>query len=1356
MQAPAELLKKFYDMGQKNEKEQDLASALRCYKWAAERGCLDSQLALGKMHEEGKGTPVNVEEAFKCYKQVADKRVIITAYFKVGCAYFHGEKAGTPQNFILAREYLKKIPTGILPSPGQLILGIIYYYGHGIKANKKTAHDCFWNAIANHKTSDGIENQTMAHAFLGVSYLDEACGEKSLYEANKNIYMALTINPITNPPTLKLMEIVENAIAQLDIVDHFHLIELLLGKRYSTNLPCPVEPTYTFSEKSGYQFSFYTEALFKKLESKKTLTQEEQTIEKELIAYKKRITILSPEQALILAIEELKKPEMRKNFLTRFLSISKDDQAGAGLYYSGLCTMANYIDGEKGSDLIQESANKKKFPEALEFVKLYSPPDQGSNQVEILLQAGKKAQEKGIYRIAKFLYNSARKLIPSPDKGNLKKYHQHSAVLEITLGNVVAAKNHFNALWKMNPDDTEIRYQAMELYTRNGHIDEAMQLLIENKNLLKRISQESTEINTWQQTLYGIYAFSEAENLFNKNDMKQGIQHVRSAATTGYMPAKLKLALCYLEGWGVDRNLQGAWQCFHAIKTDPTAAYYLGILSVCKTGPDMTEKKLQDYFKDFSSELITDYLAKCTSAAGLIELGDKAFERKMYRIATLHYLAAGEKESGNTKALLKRALCHIKWTEWNIALEMIKDVLQKEPSNQEAILAKLECLTQQHALDEAIALLKNNQSLYVSAIASCQDKRSWQKTLCLAFEQTKPAQAPLPVYTEKPVELPSAKPVIKKSLKTKRQKNLKPKSIQLWVETIFSCTTIDQFMKVFYDICKQSINPEAELVEKLTGWVNDHPQFKIDILQKLQEQPDNYEKYIDAWKVIPLEQTVITPVHAKTVFDNKPSESTPVNSVEVYPQLPEEQDKKIITITPIEKTIRRKNADRLHAIEPLMACFSKLSWCIKNQINNKTALFGNDLTQFETWVKLLQDPKNYQLLCDTYTWFITTRKDLALSSTFATNFENMQSSMSGIHQMITELELQLSQLQELINTPAQWKVKCETEFAQQGEHLKQLKDILNNFQVIRKKMNDILKRKAVGCIFAPRPKEIDELFEMLGEVSEECLLTGSVVRKIHDNEVEVRDTDFDFVLCGADPQKLIALGFCKVPHLNNMNVYSKKIWFQDYGLIPVDLFCIRAAKNWLEEDALLRALKRELYQDLYGKILDISGEAFFHLDNNIIAIPGNPAKRVQQDPVLLLRVVDDVLRILQKNAKPTIEENTLTAMKTWIKEAAFPLPTDHINAVARKYKAKWGSAIFVKKLEEYGLLKRMFDITHEGDWEQTAAIFDKQVAKKQVAPTLPLDAAPYLGTLGLFSQDACSPSINEPMHPELNLQSKPS
>jgi len=128
------------------------------------------------------------------------------------------------------------------------------------------------------------------------------------------------------------------------------------------------------------------------------------------------------------------------------------------------------------------------------------------------------------------------------------------------------------------------------------------------------------------------------------------------------------------------------------------------------------------------------------------------------------------------------------------------------------------------------------------------------------------------------------------------------------------------------------------------------------------------------------------------------------------------------------------------------------------------------------------------------------------------------------------------------------------------------------------------------------------------------------------------------------------------------------------------------------------------------------------------------------------------LRILQKGAKPTIEDNTLIAIKTWTKEASFSQQIDHINALARKYIAKWGSTIFAQKLDEYGLLTRIFDITHENDWEKTAVIFNSQVAKKPVsAPGL--QSIPSLGALGIFAK---SLPANDAQHSNPNLQRKPS
>jgi len=1162
MQTPTELLKKFYAMGQKHEKEQDMKAALRCYNWAAEKGCLDSQLALGKMHEEGKGTEIDVKKAFACYKDVADKHGDNTALFKVGCAYFNGETAGAPQNLALAIEYLEKIPVEKLPPSGELILGVIHYYAREIKNHKPKAFAYLWTAVEKLTPSTNIENQTMAHAYLGAIFLDEESANKSLHEANRNIYRAFSLNQLTAPITTQLIDIVKNAIAKLSIVDHLCLLELILGKRTTDHLPCSREATYTFSEKTGFQVSLYIEELFKKLDNKEILTEEEQIIENTLVDYEARMTILSPEQALKLAIEELNQTKMRKNFLTRFLSISENGD-GVSLYYKGLCLLANYIEGYNGIDFIKRSAEKK-CQEAIEYMKLFSQKET-PNHLAILLQAGKNAQEKGIYQIAKFHYSKAKPLILSRDKKNLKEYLQQIAVLEATLGDLNTAKNHFNTLFKMCPDDMNLRYKAMELYTKKDHLDEAIQLLRENKTLLKRLTQESIEENVWQYTLYGTHALSEAQNLFAKNDMKQGILLVKSAAATGFVPAKLKLALCYLEGWGVTRNLQEAWQCFHAIKTEPAAAYYLGILSVCKIGSNKTEKKLQDYFNGFSSELITDYLAKGTSAEGLITLGNKAFEQNMYRVAILHYTAANERDPGNTNALLKRSLCYIKWAEWDIALPMLKEVLQKEPANEEAILAKLQCLTLQNKLDKAVALLKDNQSLYVSAIASCQDKRSWQKTLCLAFEKNLSMKVPVPVTTENPVTLHFAESVIKKPLKIKHQKKPKPKNIQYWIETIFACSTSEAFMNVFYDICKLQGNPQVELVEKLTTWVHDHPQYKTEILQKLQKQPDIYGKYINEWIVLPQEKPAITPIEIKTAPDNKPAVSTPANPAITCPQLPENQDKQThnhITMAPIEKMMNRKLYLFYVGLQPITGCLNNILWYINNQITNKSALFNDDLRQFADLVKQLEYMKGYEIICNTYSWFINTcNTDNAVPHSLTNNVPRMKIYMLNFHKMISELELQMSQLQTIMNSTS----VPLTEFTTQQKSLEQLKNILNNFHRIRKKMNDALRNKGTNFIFALHPVVIDTLFTKLLTMSKECLLTGSTVRTTYENEQNILGTkknilssDLDFVLGGADQEKLIAWGFVKNPYLTNI---LEKLFFTSITTLSVSLEIPKSAYN---------------------------------------------------------------------------------------------------------------------------------------------------------------------------------------------------
>lgn len=260
-------------------------------------------------------------------------------------------------------------------------------------------------------------------------------------------------------------------------------------------------------------------------------------------------------------------------------------------------------------------------------------------------------------------------------------------------------------------------------------------------------------------------------------------------------------------------------------------------------------------------------------------------------------------------------------------------------------------------------------------------------------------------------------------------------------------------------------------------------------------------------------------------------------------------------------------------------------------------------------------------------------------------------------------------------------------------------------------MADLIKRPD-RTVKTGLPAELSVFFEKLKPLSGVLLMTGSTVTNFYQKKNFSRnDVDFVLIVDEADrletSRQLMSLTFVKNEVIQSDSWGLWSTWLQNSKgkWMPVDVVFVTKTENWLASFTEKQDFTTALVLDAEGIIYDLSGQAFRHLAEKKVQIVGNPSERLSQDPVLLLRIIDRFL------GGSDIEETTQIAMQGWKPNGSQPSTEAHINATMNKYLKKWNNEAFIRVMRDYGLLNKMFEITHWGNWEETLEKVKSRIAK---------------------------------------------
>lgn len=137
----------------------DEAEAVKWYRKAAERGCIDAQLSLGGIYDAGKGVVKDEAEAVKWYRKAAEQGDA-GAQSRIGNHYLNG--TGVEEDEVEAVKWFCKAAEQD-DAYGQVSLGKCYLCGRGVKKDESEAVKLFREAAE--------QGDASAQTFLADCYL---------------------------------------------------------------------------------------------------------------------------------------------------------------------------------------------------------------------------------------------------------------------------------------------------------------------------------------------------------------------------------------------------------------------------------------------------------------------------------------------------------------------------------------------------------------------------------------------------------------------------------------------------------------------------------------------------------------------------------------------------------------------------------------------------------------------------------------------------------------------------------------------------------------------------------------------------------------------------------------------------------------------------------------------------------------------------------------------------------------------------------------------------------------------------------------------------------------------------------
>jgi tRNA nucleotidyltransferase/poly(A) polymerase len=178
-----------------------------------------------------------------------------------------------------------------------------------------------------------------------------------------------------------------------------------------------------------------------------------------------------------------------------------------------------------------------------------------------------------------------------------------------------------------------------------------------------------------------------------------------------------------------------------------------------------------------------------------------------------------------------------------------------------------------------------------------------------------------------------------------------------------------------------------------------------------------------------------------------------------------------------------------------------------------------------------------------------------------------------------------------------------------------------------------------------------------------------------------------------DKTTLISQGFCKDRYIaqlyTQMDAQSKK---------HIDFYAVEynSHEKWTRKDMITRDFTiTSLLCGHDGKIIDRSTGVLDFKQKRLRMI-GKPALRLREDPILLLRSAYYITQGFQP------DESLDNALREWQYYGDFN--KNHLFAVARKHLENTKSEEYVRILDSYGLLEKLFDLKLEPEESRVKAL----------------------------------------------------
>lgn len=242
------------------------------------------------------------------------------------------------------------------------------------------------------------------------------------------------------------------------------------------------------------------------------------------------------------------------------------------------------------------------------------------------------------------------------------------------------------------------------------------------------------------------------------------------------------------------------------------------------------------------------------------------------------------------------------------------------------------------------------------------------------------------------------------------------------------------------------------------------------------------------------------------------------------------------------------------------------------------------------------------------------------------------------------------------------------------------------------------------------PHWLIPIFSDLKKAGHTTFLVGGTVRRLLSRQTPILKNDLDFVIFKPNPAELRKLGYRQSPHLADLWTGSVYINGQS---IPVDIRIVEPlceTKNWLQADMSKNDFTIAFYCNIHGQVIPVNSQSFYHLENKILATNGDPVKILSKDPVRNLRGLHFFMEGYKGDPLQQLEQK----IRDWTPGEDFYSQKGHLYSKLQKLMYQWdrewetmsppngkNALDFVKLLQEFGLLKKIFGISFQENWTET-------------------------------------------------------